>query len=404
MTPRTLLSVAALVAIVAAGGWFVLKLLDDPHVWPPDDFVEYWAAGRLNLHGQNPYSADLLLPLERFAGRDTDEAVMMWNPPWTLTLAMPLGALPPRVGQLVWLLLGIAAVGGSAWLIWDCYGGRRDKLWVGLAVAFLFVPTLFVLNTGQISAFLLLGCALFAWCAKRGYPFAAGAAACLIAVKPHLAYLLWVAVALDAVVNRRWRIVLGGVVTGVVMTAIPLSLNPDVWGQYFEAYRSSPVPPAKWVSLTPGVVLRVLLGEDQFWLQFVPMAAGVAWFAWRWKADGRRWDWAEVLPWLVLVSFVTAPYGAWHFDLVLLLLPILHRAAQLLPGLPRHEGERVEVRAYSGLAILVIANATMFAMSHARVDSCWYAWLAPLTLAVYAGTSPRRAAAPVPREVEVATA
>lgn len=402
MTLRTLLSVAGLLIVLAAGGWFVLKMLDDPRVWPPDDYVEYWAAGRLNLHGQNPYSADLLLPLERYAGRDTDEAVMMWNPPWTLTLAMPLGALPPRVGQLVWLLLSLAAVGGSAWLVWDCYAGRRDKLWVGCAVAFTFMPTLFMLHTGQISGFLLLGGALFAWGAKRGYPFAAGAAACLIAVKPHLAYLLWLAVVLDAVLNRRWRVVLGGVVTGAVMTAIPMALNPDVWGQYFEAYRSSPVPPSKWVSLTPGVVLRLFLGEEKFWLQFVPMAAGVAWFGWRWKADGRRWDWAETVPWLVLVSFVTAPYGAWHFDLVLLLLPIVQRAAQLLPS--SLEGEGPGVRAYSCLALLVVANAVMFAMTLVGVYSYWFAWVAPLTLAVYAGASPRRTAIPVLREAEVATA
>ncbi|MEO2088280.1 MAG: glycosyltransferase 87 family protein, partial [Gemmataceae bacterium] len=385
-----------------------------------DGRVLSWGLGVFGQlgHGARGEAADLLLPLERFAGRDTGEAVMMWNPPWTLTLAMPLGALPPRAGQLVWLLLGIAAVGGSAWLVWDCYGGRRDKLWVGFAVAFTFVPTLFVLNTGQISAFLLLGCALFAWCVKRGYPVAAGAAACLIAIKPHLAYLLWPAVGLDAVLNRRWRIVLGGVVTGAIITAVPMAFNPDVWGQYFEAYRSSPVPPSKWVSLTPGVVLRVLLGEDKFWLQFVPMAAGVAWFAWRWKADGRRWEWVEVLPWLVLVSFVTAPYGAWHFDLVLLLLPVLHRAAVYSLS-PRGEGRGEGVsatgqhpltpgpspqRARGAVAILVAANVVMFAMSHARVDSCWYAWLAPLTLVVYAGTSPRRSAVPVPCEVEVATA
>jgi hypothetical protein len=54
-----------------------------------DDYVEYWAAGRLNLNGSNPYAADQLLPLERAAGRKT-EVLLMWNPPWTLALAMPL--------------------------------------------------------------------------------------------------------------------------------------------------------------------------------------------------------------------------------------------------------------------------------------------------------------------------
>ena len=163
---------------------------------------------------------------------------------------------------------------------------------------------------GQISAFLLLGCALFAWCAKRRLHFAAGAAAVLIAVKPHLAYLLWLAVGLDAIVNRRWRIVLGGVVTGVVATLFPMALNPDVWADYFDAYRSSPVPPSKWVSLTLGVLLRVAWGTDQFWLQFVPMGVVLLGFGWHWARHAKRWDWTEQLPSLFRLRPPPAPLAS----------------------------------------------------------------------------------------------
>ncbi|MCU0702976.1 MAG: DUF2029 domain-containing protein [Fimbriiglobus sp.] len=377
-----LVSGVVLLALVGVAGWY---LSANPHVWPPDDYVEYWAAGRLNLTGGNPYSADELLPLERFAGRDTDEAIMMWNPPWTLTMAMPLGALPPRLGQVVWLVLSFAAVAASVWLLWTTYSAPAEKRWIGLAVAFTFVPTLFVLQSGQISAFLLLGCALFAWCARRGFHFAAGAAAVLVAVKPHLAYLLWLAVGLDAIVNRRWRIVLGGVVMGVAATVIPMVLNPEVWGQYIEAYRSSPVPPSKWVSLTLGVVLRLAWGTDHFWLQFLPMLVALAGFGLHWKKHGKEWDWAEQLPSLVACSFVTAPYGAWHFDLVLMLLPILHRAAGL-----------VGRRWFWPLVLLATVNITMLAMTRFQLWSFWYCWVAPLVLVGYAFTSPRRSAALVP--------
>jgi hypothetical protein len=385
-------AVLLLLALVAGAGWY---LTANPHVWPPDDYVEYWAAGRLNLTGGNPFSADELLPLQQFAGRDTDEAIMMWNPPWTLTLAMPLGALPPRVGQVVWLVLSLAAVAASVVLLWNTYGGPAENRWIGLAVAFTFVPTLFVLQTGQISALLLLGCALFAWCAKRGYHFTAGAAAVLVAIKPHLAYLLWLAVGLDAVVNRRWRIVLGGVAAGVVATVIPMSLNPDVWAEYVEAYRSSPVPPSKWVSLTLGVILRLAYGTDQFWLQFVPMGLVVVGFGWHWRQHGKRWNWADQLPSLVACSFVSAPYGAWHFDLVLLLLPILHRVAALLPSPSAGEGLGARGWAFP-LALLMFTNTAMFAMSHRHVDSFWYCWVAPLVLVGYALTARRPAPALVP--------
>src|ERR1700758_2168136 len=67
------------------------RLFADRSIMPPDDFVEYWAAGRLNAHGENPYDPAKLFPLEKGAGRTTlpldsagnETAVMMWNPPWT---------------------------------------------------------------------------------------------------------------------------------------------------------------------------------------------------------------------------------------------------------------------------------------------------------------------------------
>ena len=77
MRTRHLLTAAgcALAAVLLAGQ--VRTLLSDPTVWPPDDFVEYWAAARLTLDGQNPYDPALLLPPQQAAGRATDEAVMM---------------------------------------------------------------------------------------------------------------------------------------------------------------------------------------------------------------------------------------------------------------------------------------------------------------------------------------
>src|SRR6266849_560672 len=86
------------------------RLFADRSIMPPDDFVEYWAAGRLNAHGENPYDGANLLPLEREAGRDTDVPVMMWNPPWTLTFVMPIGLLESRLGQLIWLLLHLGVI------------------------------------------------------------------------------------------------------------------------------------------------------------------------------------------------------------------------------------------------------------------------------------------------------
>ena len=64
---------------------------------------------------------------------------------------------------------------------------------MGWALAFTTMPALFALHSGQIGPQLLLGAVLFLECERRGYHFLTGAATVLLAIKPHLAYLIWLA-------------------------------------------------------------------------------------------------------------------------------------------------------------------------------------------------------------------
>src|SRR6266481_6343587 len=77
-------------AALAAGLLFLtlqLSRLSDKSFLPVLDFVEYWAAGRLFLAGDNPYSWDAMLELEKSVGMepyvspDTGEEMplMMFN-------------------------------------------------------------------------------------------------------------------------------------------------------------------------------------------------------------------------------------------------------------------------------------------------------------------------------------
>jgi len=365
MRPRTLFAVLALVAASAALAAQCRSLLADPTVWPPDDYVEYWAAGRLQLAGADPYSPELLLPLQREAGRTTDEAVMMWNPPWTLTYVMPLGLLPPRVGQLAWFGASLAAILASVAMLRATYAtpGTAPRFAVASAA---FVPVYLVLQAGQIGPLLLLGASGFAYSARRGHFALAGVAAVLLSTKPHLAYLLWVAMLVDALARRRAAMLAAGVGVGVVTAALPLLANPDVYGQYFAAMRDH--PPAQWVSLTLGTLLRVAFGPERFGLQFVPIALGLGWFARHWWPRRHAWDWAAELPTLLLVSFLTSPYGAWHFDLVLLLVVVLRRAGDPAAGRLR----------WAYFAV----NAAMLAVTLSGATSVWYGWVAPAVLAL----------------------
>jgi len=53
-----------------------------------------------------------------------------------------------------------------------------------------------------------------------------------------------------------------------------------------------------------------------------------------WWARRRNWDWTVETPRLVAVSILAAPYGAWGFDLVVLLVPVVRAAARLVHAQP----------------------------------------------------------------------
>ncbi len=373
---RLRLMLAALVVAGAVLAWQLSRPGGTGLDLPLFDFVEYWAAGHLNAHGENPYDHDRIEELEREAGR-TEKSVLMWNPPWTLTLAMPFGLFPVdrvRTAQLLWLLLQFAALVYSADTLWRYYGGAAGQRWLAWLIAFTFVPSLFALTAGQIAPLILLGAVFFLQCERRGYDALAGATAVLLAIKPHIVYLFWLALLLWAIERRRWALLAGGILTGLVATLIPLLCNPHVLGQYVSTLTTR--PPDEYRSPTLGRVVRMAFGEDRFGLQFVALLPGLLWFAVYWPRHRRVSDWGERLPLLLLVSMLTAPYGAWPFDLVLLLVPVVQVAARLhREGQPGARKAAVAVHlAINGLAlVLLVAGAEFF----------WFIWMTPTLLAGY---------------------
>ena len=332
---------------------------------------------------------------------------MMWNPPWALPAVLPLGLLPAREAQLLWLLVHLIVIGFCADRLWLMLGVNPARRWVGWAVAFAFMPTAFALSTGQISPFLLLGAVLFLECERRGWPYLAGAATVLVAIKPHLAYRLWVGIAVDAPTRGRWRVLVGGAVAGLACAVLPMAFNPDVWLQYAEALDKR--PPAQWLMPTIGSLLRLAFGPEHFRLQFVPVIVGLVWFAWhRWKQRD-DWNWTAELPLVLLVSFVTAPYGSWPFVMVLLLPAVFVMVAKRpTPPAPLPEGKGEQDTRSLALASrlnscpsspfpsgrgaggvgsalgLVAVNVGCLVMNLCQTGSFPFLWVSPAVLVLYA--------------------
>src|SRR5262249_45692225 len=75
-----------------------------------------------------------------------------------------------------------------------------------------------------------------------------------------------------------------------------------------------------------------------------------------WVCRRRNWGWDEELPLVLLFSMLAAAYGAWPYDLVLLLVPVMQVAAR-----PRDRRLAVGLHAaINGAALLLIASRVEF--------------------------------------------
>jgi hypothetical protein len=82
------------------------------------------------------------------------------------------------------------------------------------------------------------------------------------------------------------------------------------------------------------------------------------------------------MPMLLLVSFVTAAYGAWPFDLVILLPAAIHAAVAIVAS--KDPGQ---VRL--GLACWIAINLAALTLNILKINSFWFIWMAPAMLAAY---------------------
>ena len=365
--------VAALAAVLVA----VPAVPCEPH----NDFIQYWAAGRLNLARDNPYDPTRMLAVEQEAGWRLPFPMMMWNPPWTLALVMPFGVLPFPLARGLWMLCQLGISLGCAIALWRHYLGRREGEWIAVLLAALSVPLLLSLNYGQVGPLVLLGTTGFLHSVARGRDWIAGAWLVLASIKPHLVYAIWPALLVWCFWSGRWRVLAGLAAGGLVLAIIPAAVNPAVYEQYHQV-TTNPPPSGEgfrdvrdWGSPTFGWQLRQLIGKEFFRLQFVPTVAGLVWLAWYLRRKRAHWDWTKEMPVLLLVSISTAAYGAWPAD-SLLLMPALIAAATRLSAVAGVNRVRIAIAAYSALNLLT------FVIERGPTSEP-YVWIPPLYLGLY---------------------
>ena len=375
--------------------------------WPlaPRDFLEYWSAAHVHLNGQNPYDGDVLLPLQIAANGDPtqDQAIMLWNPPWTLPLYIPFAAMPIRSGQQLWLVLQVSFCLLAVVLLWNVYQRRcsepPSRIWLPILLlsTCIFAPVWWLVSFSQNDGWVLIGLVGFLYFRVKGYPIVAGILAALTAIKPHLLLLFGLALLWDVGSREGRRALFAGIGTIIVASLLALIPNPHVFGQFLDAISSpsagSTTSVRAWELPLFAYDVRLWLDtwvnpnrpDDEslgfFWIMFVPIAVvALVWIVLQVRRT-QPYDWDEAMPGLVLVSLLCAPYGAWTFDMVLLIVPWVH-------GLHRALQTRRLIPILVGFMSLPIMGLISVAVATLK-DGVWFAPTLLIWWLVVVSLSPR---------------
>lgn len=287
------------------------------------DFICYWSSATLLRAHANPYGTQAILEIENAAGGSFREPFIMRNPPWALFLIAPLGFFSAPVAGFLWLLTLI----GAALLSIRLLRSGEDK---PPLVVYLFAPILGCAMAGQTSIFLLLGIALF-FRYQEKWPFWAGVALVLPAMKPHLFLLLWPVLLVHSWRTKQFRALAGLAAALGAAIGVALCFDPHVGAHYLAAMRAEHIE-GQYLPNIP-CSLRALLPGKPAWVQGVPEVLGLlltARFYWR-----RRdvWNWRRDGAQLLAISAAVSPYS-WPFDQLLYVPAVVDMcAARLAKGM-----------------------------------------------------------------------
>jgi hypothetical protein len=304
------------------------------------DSIQYWAAGKYLVHHQDPYSVPNVLALERSQGYEADRPLVLRNPPWSLWMILPLGLFNSYWAWVVWMAVLLASLVLSMRISWRLYGDGVRPPTVFLLAGYLFAPIPACVAAGQFGIVLLLGILLFFSLEER-YPLLAGAVLVIPFAKPHLFTLLWPILALWIGTRKKWSLAGGFALACLSAVAIALAFDPAVFWHYREMLRQAAIQ-NEFIPALSGVI-RLIFFRRFFWVQFLPMVAGLLWSGWYYGKNNRVWSWKEHGPALLVVSVLTTPY-AWIADEAVLLPAILQGVLWLY-------GARQKLTLWSQLAI-----------------------------------------------------
>jgi hypothetical protein len=349
-------------------------ILTKPEIIPSDDFVRIWAAGKLNLQGENPFDPIRIEQLQIEVGdykSGLNANSIMLNPPWAIPLVMPFGLFNYPLSRLAWLITSTFLILISSHMLWLIYSHNPKHHWLVLISVFIFAPTISVLEKGQITVLILLGITGFVYFSViNRNDWLAGVFLALASIKPQMIVLFWIVLLIWIIQQRRWLIIISTSISVLSLTLLAMIFNPHIIEQYLGMLQSYQI--SDWAVPTIGSYLRFFwLGTQRFWLQFLPVMLGGIWVIYYWYRHHKSWNWVDELPIILLVSMVVSPYS-WTYDLVIL-VPAMVLATILIAT----DWKRWTTLL---LAILFLGISLLDLVLHMKLDDFWFIWVAPALL------------------------
>jgi hypothetical protein len=229
----------------------------DPYL---DDYVVYWAAGRMVLDGnaESLYDLDTVQTSQaRATGQPRSEVALLpyFNPPFAAGALAGLAVLPLEVSAAVFILLSLAALAIGLRLLLRRLDTRLESLAWTLGIV-SSMPVYYTLLHGQFSFLLLMLFAGVHALLKRGSDTLAGATLALLLLKPPLVLLPL----LILILNRRIAALRGFLICAAGLGAASVIIGGP---SSFVAYPSLLMRATTWDN-EAGILIWAMYGWNAF--------------------------------------------------------------------------------------------------------------------------------------------
>jgi len=193
------------------------------------DFGVIYFPARTLLHHADPYSESAVL--ETFHSQNADR---IWNipreqqfmtrfgyPPPTIAVVAPVAMLPWVPAHMVWMALNAACMIFAAFLMWTLCADQAPVL-AGMLIGFFLANCQAMTVLGNAAGIAVGLCVIAAWCLITNRHAFLGVA-CLavsLALKPHIAWMVWVYFLLAGGLFRKRALQSAGLVALISLPAV----------------------------------------------------------------------------------------------------------------------------------------------------------------------------------------